>query len=256
MLGFAQSPSALPVSSPTALNFEVATIKPNASDNGGSSGFDRDRFRANDIAVKGLLRFEAFMVADARIVGGPKWLNSARFDIDAKLDAAEASKLNSLALNEKKMMQEALIQRLLADRFQLKMHWEEREQPIYALVVAKGGAKLKPAADTKDGSKYSLSYGKFDGKDLTVAQMADLLTQGAPELGRVVVDRTGISGAVDLDLKWASDTGASNADASSPAASGPSLFTAIQEQLGLKLEPSKGPVKVLVIDQLEMPSDN
>jgi uncharacterized protein (TIGR03435 family) len=237
-------------------SFEVATIKRNTSGGGGGIsglGSKTGRFTATDVTIKGLLRFDAFDIADARIAGGPKWLDSARFDIEAKLDPADAARYDLLVPGEKKALKEALVQQLLADRFQFKSHWEDREQPVYALAVAKGGPKLPVAPDTKPGFGYSINNGNFEANDVTLAQVADLLTQGAGnELGRVVVDRTGIAGTFDVNLKWASDTGA----ASSEAPAGSSLFTAIQEQLGLKLESAKAPVKVLVIDRLEMPSEN
>ncbi len=234
-------------------SFEVATIKPNASPNGGPSGLSHGRFTAKDVSIRGLLRFEAFDIPDARIVGGPKWMGLARFDIEATLDPSDASRIESLPPSQKDAMKDALVQKLLAERFQFKFHWEERELPVYALTVAKGGPKLQPAADVKRGSQWGLGSDKLQGKDVTLSQLADLLTQGAGnELGRVVVDRTNIVGAYDLDLKWSADTGASASDASA----GPSLFTAVQEQLGLKLESAKAPVKVLVVDQLEMPSEN
>jgi uncharacterized protein (TIGR03435 family) len=241
--------------STSAPTFEVATIKANTSGSGGSSsGMEKGRFIATNVTIRGLLRFEAFLVANARIVGGPKWMDSARFDIDAKLDPEDAKRLDALPFNQRNAVKQAVVQKLLADRFQLKTHWEDREQSVYEIVVAKGGAKLQPVADVKRGFGWSLGGGKLSATDATLGQVADLFTQGAAdELGRVVLDRTGIVGAFDINLKWAPNTGAA---AATDAPTGPSLFTAIQEQLGLKLEPTKAPVKVLVVDQLEMPSEN
>jgi uncharacterized protein (TIGR03435 family) len=237
-----------------APSFEAATIKPNNSGSGGSSsGLQKGWFKATNVTIRGLLRFEAFMVADARIVGGPQWMGSSRFDIEARLDPDDAKRLDSLPSNQRNEVKDAIVQKLLADRFQLKWHWEDRQQSVYEIIVAKSGAKLQPAADVKRGSQWMLNGGGFEAKDVTITQVADLLTQGAAdELGRVVVDRTGIAGAFDFKMKWTPDNGV----ASSAEAAGPSIFTAIQEQLGLKLEPAKAQVKVLVIDRLEMPSDN
>ncbi|HWB32502.1 MAG TPA: TIGR03435 family protein [Acidobacteriaceae bacterium] len=251
--GRAQDQSAPIVEKPAVPSFEVATIRPDSSTYGGSSGLSHGRFLATDVTIRGLLRFEAFDIPDARIVGGPKWMDSARFDFEAKLDPNDASRIDSLAPSQRNEMKETLVQKLLAERFQFKFHWEQRELPVYALTSAKGGPKLKPAADAKRGPQWSLGSGKLQCKDVTLSQLADLFTQAASnELGRVVVDRTGVPGAFDLNLSWAPDTGASASN--TPA--GPSLFTAVQEQLGLKLESAKAPVKVLVVDQLEMPSEN
>lgn len=252
-LGMAQDQPAPVADSGPVASFEVATIKPNASPNGGPSGLSHGRFEATDVTIRGLLRFEAFYIPDARIVGGPKWMDSARFDIEATMSPDDASHFDALSPTHKREMKEAMVQKLLAERFQFKSHWEERELPVYALTVAKGGLKLQPAVDVKHSSQWSLSSGKLQCKNVTLSQLADLFTQSASnELGRIVVDRTGVSGAYDLNVTWAADTGA----AASSAPIGPSLFTAIQEQAGLKLESAKAPVKVLVVDRLEMPSEN
>jgi uncharacterized protein (TIGR03435 family) len=257
----AQTQSAIAVASAElspAPSFETATIKPDTSGSGGSSsGYGRDdRFTATNSTIQSLLQW-AFQISGRRIVGGPKWLDSARFDINAKMDQSEFKHVDSVSWNEKVLLIGGLVQRLLVDRFQMKTHWEEREQPVYALVIAKGGSKLKPVADAQHGSMKSRNYGKIQATDVTPAEVAELLTEGTGnELGRIVVDRTGIQGAFDLDLRWTPESGTSPADPSSPATSGPSLFSAIQEQLGLRLEPAKAPVRVLVIDHLELPSEN
>jgi uncharacterized protein (TIGR03435 family) len=239
-------------------SFEVATIKPNTSENGGSSSrYGRDdRFTASNTTIKSLLEW-ALQISGTRIVGGPKWLDSARFDIDAKMDQSEFKRINSLSWNQKVAAIGSLVQKLLVDRLQLKTHWEEREQPVFALVVAKGGSKLQPVANKEHGSMKSRNYGHIQATDVTLAEVAELLTEGTGnELGHIVVDRTGIQGAFDVNLQWTPDNGGSANDASLPVTSGPSLFSAVQEQLGLKLESAKAPVKVLVIDRLEMPSEN
>lgn len=251
--GIAQDQPVAATNSDPVPSFEVATIKPNTSSNGGPSGLSHGRFEATDVTIRGLLRFEAFYVPDARIVGGPKWMDSARFDIEATMSPDDAKRFDSLPPTQKREMKEAMVQKLLAERFQFKSHWEQRELPVYAITVAKGGLKLQPAQDVKHRSQWSLSSGKLQCKNVTLSQLADLFTQGASnELGRIVVDRTGVSGAYDLNVTWAADTDV----AASNSPTGLSLFTAIQEQAGLKLESAKAPVKVLVVDRLEMPSEN
>lgn len=153
-----------------------------------------------------------------------------------------------------------MFQKLLADRFKLAVHWEMRELPVYALIVAKKGSKLQPAKETSQGSGTSAhssrSGSQFTAKGVTLPELAQALSQELfRELGRDIIDKTEIKGRYDLTLNWTPDAGAAT-DAASSADSGPSIFTAVQEQLGLKLEPAKAPVQVLVIDHAEMPSEN
>jgi uncharacterized protein (TIGR03435 family) len=149
------------------------------------------------------------------------------------------------------------MQKLLADRFKLLVHWETREMPVYELVVAKGGAKL-PATTRKDENmSSSFGNGKPTGEGLSAKDLAVVLTQVlSQELGREVVDKTGLSGKYDFTLRWTQD-GVLGTDAASNGADvPPSIFTAVEEQLGLKLQPAKGPVQVLVVDDAEMPTEN
>jgi uncharacterized protein (TIGR03435 family) len=147
--------------------------------------------------------------------------------------------------------------KLLADRFKLAVHWETRELPVYALVVAKNGPNLHKAKEADGGSHISAGTGQFTSQGTTMTEMAQTLTQElSRELGRVVIDKTEIAGRYDVALKWTPETGTASSNAEGATDSGPSIFTAIQEQLGLKLESAKGPVQVLVIDHAEMPSEN
>ncbi|HEV2644864.1 MAG TPA: TIGR03435 family protein [Acidobacteriaceae bacterium] len=243
----------------TVASFEAVTIKPNPSGgSGSSSGYGHgDTYTATNTTIKSLLQW-AFQLPTARIVGGPKWLETAHFDVNAKMDRREADRIQALPWNDRVLETEAMVQRLLVDRFQMKTHWEESEQPVFALVVAKGGSKLRPATDAQRGSSKSTNYGRISATGVKLTGVAELLTQGAGnELGRMVVDRTGMDGVFDFDLKWTPDNGGPTT-ANTPEAenSALSIFTAVQEQLGLKLESTKAPVKVLVVDRLEMPSQN
>jgi uncharacterized protein (TIGR03435 family) len=242
--------------------FEVAAIKPNNTGSGNSSSnTDKGLFTAENVTLKGIMQYEAYDISPSRILGGPKWLESAHFDIRAKVDEATAARLDQLGREERRAQNQAMFQQLLADRFQLKVHWETRQLPVYALVPVKSGVKLKPA-DPKQGSGTSSSGNgtvvKFKATGQTLTEFAHALTSDAQEdLGRTVVDQTGIQGKYDFPLNWTreSDRSSAQSDIGKPDA-GPSLFTAIQEQLGLKLESTKAPVKVLVIDQAELPTDN
>jgi uncharacterized protein (TIGR03435 family) len=152
--------TALPLS---PLAFEVATVKPDAS-NSGNSGtrFDRaGRFIATNITVKQLLQGQAFQIASSRIVGGPSWLDSAHFDVEAKIEPATFDRMKTMDRQAGQQAIQAMFQNLLADRFHFKAHWELRDLPAYALVVAKGGPKLQPAAHPDRGGGNSYGNGSL-----------------------------------------------------------------------------------------------
>jgi uncharacterized protein (TIGR03435 family) len=152
-----------------------------------------------------------------------------------------------------------MLQSLLADRFKLVFHKETREEQIYDLVVDKGGSKLKVAVDTVKGSPQGLRAGRGEvtGMAAPMQQLSNFLSE---QLGRSVIDKTDLDGKYDFTLKWMPDPlasgGSSGPDAIPLDPSAPSLTAAVQEQLGLKLQPTKGPVEILVIDHVEKPSEN
>ncbi len=242
--------------------FDVAAIRQNLSDHTArshiiSSPYD-GHFTAINVSLKLLLQF-AFEMPESRMLDAPAWTVSTKFDIEAKADSAVDDQLRGLSSDVGKAQKRHMLQALLADRFQLKAHKETRELPVYALVVAKSGPKFLESK--ANGTTIDAGHGKIgvQGGDNTVALLAEQL---ANRLGRPVIDKTGIQGRYDLALQWAPDEAAAprlNAPeglSPAPDSSGPSIFTAIQEQLGLKLESQKGPVQVLVIDRIEMPSEN
>jgi uncharacterized protein (TIGR03435 family) len=242
--------------------FEVATIRPNKSGESGASLGPRPGGRLNGTnqTVRNLIR-NAFNLQPYQMIGGPDWMDSDRFDIVAK--AADAD------LDEKGMMlypQFMLrLQALLEDRFQMVTHWETRELPVYALVLATEG-KLGPKLQAHTGdcdrarggpppasgsaasncgtrTNVTPTSGKVTGTGIRLETFARNLS-GAT--GRYVVDKTGLTGSFDLELEFTPDQ--------SPDTTGPSLFTAMQEQLGLKLDSQRAPVEVVVIDRLERPT--
>ncbi|MDP9051940.1 MAG: TIGR03435 family protein, partial [Acidobacteriota bacterium] len=162
--------------------------------------------------------------------------------------------LHALPSDQARQQKKLMTQALLADRFQLKAHQETRELPVFNLVIAKGGPKFK--ASDKNGTSIDSGNTRIhvQGSDNTIDLLVRALAQA---LGRVVVDKTGIDARYDLTLRWTPDNVPApmlnGAPDPNPA---PNIFTAIQEQLGLKLEPAKGAVPVLVIDRVEMPSEN
>jgi uncharacterized protein (TIGR03435 family) len=255
------SPAASISATPSVV-FEVAAIKLNQSGSGGSdSGMSNGRFSAKNVSLKSIMEHEAFSIPESRILGGPKWLSSTRFDVEAKMDDAAADHLQTLSKSARRLTTETMFQQLLAERFHLVVHWETRDLAVYALMVAKKGPKLQPTKESTGSSSTSShttrSGSQFTARGVTMAQLADALTQeSSRELGRDVVDQTEITGRYDVSLEWTRDNVASVDGAAPSGDSGPSIFTAIQEQLGLKLESAKAPVQVLVIDRAEMPSEN
>jgi uncharacterized protein (TIGR03435 family) len=216
-------------------SFEVASIKPNTSENGHSSTRPgpTELFLENTSLRKCIAL--AYNVSEDRdnAISAPDWLNFERYDIAAKYPAGTS-------LDQVRLM----LQNLLADRFKLKLHRESKEVSIYALVVAKNGPKLTASAPGTQGS-IGMSQSHLSGKGVPVAALADRLSGPVFQLGRPVQDRTSISGLYDFMLDWMPDDTA------------PSVFTALQEQLGLRLEAQKGTIEVLVVDSMERkPSAN
>ena len=194
-----------------------------------------------------------FNSLDDKFIDVPAWAKTERFSIDAKVDPADADAFTKLDFNHRQQM----VQALLADRCHFSAHTETRDQPIYALTIAKGGSKLTPAKPNDDPKAISLtaSPGKIVATQAVIPQLVSQLTQA---LGRTVEDRTGLPAKYDFTLTWTPEdhTSDRSSNQSSDATAAPSLFTALQEQLGLKLSPSKAPVPVLVIDHLEQPTEN
>jgi uncharacterized protein (TIGR03435 family) len=218
--------------------FEVVSLK-QTSTKDGSFTFDfpaGGRFTGRNLAVKNLLRI-SYQLEDYQIAGGPSWMDSAGFDIEAK---------PSVELSREQVRQ--AIQALLADRFHLVSHRETRQLPIYALVVGKAGSKLQPAAGDAS-SNGTFKMGELKAPKMSMSGLASILTF---DLKRPVRDQTGLKGDFAFSLDWT--RGLTESDAGPSAR--PSIFTAVQEQLGLKLESTKGPVEVLVVDRLEMPTGN
>jgi uncharacterized protein (TIGR03435 family) len=234
--------------------FEVSAVRVNRTgSNRSESDYSNGRYTATNITVKNVMEYSAFGLPAARIVDGPKWIDNERFDIQAKVDGPTAASLEKMGHAQREELLHILVQQLLADRFHLRTHWETREMPVYVLVPAKKGAKLQKAAKADEGADTSESDGRLDANHITLDGLAQTLTQElAYELGRVVLNRTGIPGRYDVRLRWTPQAQTAAAAADAP----PEIFTAMEEQLGLKLEPSKGPVEVLVIDSADEPTEN
>jgi uncharacterized protein (TIGR03435 family) len=240
-----------------APTFEVASIRLTSATDGHihiwSSPGDGN-FRAQNVSVTDLLEF-AYNLPESRFIGGANsgLMREPRFDLEAKSDAVVDAEMKALASEVAKEKKRRMAQALLADRFQLKTHTETRELPIYTLVVAKGGPKFTESKASGTSYNYSRGSLSMEGGDSTVEMMAANLAQ---VLGRPVVNQTNIKGRYLMKLRWLPDDGPPPLVNGAPDTSLPSIFTAIEEQLGLKLVSGKGPVQVLVVDQLKMPSAN
>lgn len=273
--------------------FDVVSIKPHKEEGMRMKAgiwMTPDGVSASGIPLPMLLR-EAFGVSEDRIANQPEWAQSSRYDIEAKVTPEDAARLKALSPQQRwKMLLPAL-----EDRFGLKFHYATEDLQAYTLVVAKGGSKMtpaKPAQPDQDTLQTPMTAGQADGSgagpqlmmrrsaegmrmECHAASMASLAQMISEQLGSTVVDRTGLTGNYDYTLSWVPDEGAgpmmvgsapmmmrmsgagTSADSGvSKEASGPSLFTALQEQLGLKLETRKAPVDVVVIDHIERPSPN
>jgi uncharacterized protein (TIGR03435 family) len=253
----------LPAQSPV---FEVASIRPTAP--GGRQGAGLagvqpgGRFIAGGVTLR---RLVAGAFDDAQVVGGPAWMDTDRFDINARAEGDPPPA---------EIVQ--MVRSLLADRFKLVLHTETREAPIYALTTARGDRRLGPTLRESDGQcaqearnfvpqfapgpppcgDFRLGARALTARGMTMARLARLLRG---RVGRPVLDRTNLDGAYDLELEWSSDLGLQQAPPAGAGAAeltpdGLSLFTALQEQLGLRLDATRGPVDVIVIDRAEPPT--
>ncbi|HEY6343337.1 MAG TPA: TIGR03435 family protein [Bryobacteraceae bacterium] len=255
------------------LEFDAASIRANHSRRVGFDGLkiSHGSFRTVNVTPETLME-GAYRLPKARIAGGPAWFSSDRFDITAKGNDNSADSQVRL-----------MLQSLLADRFGLVVHRETRTVPIYELVLAKSGSKLRKVKDGACTSQPSADRGVIDlmqaipcgeaatakgpqgqvvwGRSVSASVLADMLSDLTE---RPVIDRTGLGGQFEVQLLWSPEgykfippnaderARADSTDAEAPG----SVFAAVQEQLGLKLQPAKGPVEVLVIDHLEKPSEN
>jgi bla regulator protein BlaR1 len=228
--------------------FEVASVKPaEPSDKPGFLQSAPGRLNLSGVTVRMLIQ-QAWAISGYRIYGGPSWLDSTRYNIAAK--AADGA--GNLTLDQMRPM----LQTLLTDRFRLALHREKRELPLYRLIVSKNGPKLKESA-VSGAPQSRMATGQITDEK---AGMDTLASQLGQQLGRFVVNQTALKGDFDFHVEWTPDPGQNlggESETPPPAgADGPSIFTALQQQLGLKLESAKGPVEVLVIDHAEKPDAN
>ena len=268
VIGISNAPAVWAQAPATAgAQFDVASIKPNSS---GDSHYGvrlapGGRVNAINATLRSLIT-TAYSLPDTKLVGGPAWMDSARFDIDARGQGKNPDEVL------------AMLRKLLADRFQLAVHLGTKEMPFYALVVAKNGPKLDPprgigcldptslvaGAPPPEPDKGSgpirpcggfnnMVAGQAYGAKVPMSRFEIFLTR---ILGKPVVNKTGLDGPYDITLRWDPNEFQPASDLQAAASSLPSIFTAVEEQLGLRLESQKGPVEVLIVDRAELPSPN
>jgi uncharacterized protein (TIGR03435 family) len=238
--------------------FEVASIKPNKSTSQpiGLVGGQPGGVTFKNLVLRDLIR-RAYRLQEYQVLGGPSWISSERFDVLAKANG-------NPSVNEKW----AMVRALLAERFKLKAHTESRSLPIFRLLVVRKDGRLgprlthssKPCVEGQILPCAVMGISRSGELSARVDTIDDFRRRGLMFiLGVTVIDQTGLQGNFDIDLKWTPESPAlpfADRAASDSADDRPSIFTALREQLGLKLEPSKGPVQVLVIDSVEHPTEN
>jgi uncharacterized protein (TIGR03435 family) len=247
--------------------FAVTSVKPNHTGCCTSGGVGNGQGGGKNVTLKELIAF-TYRIQQFQISGGPRWIGSDRFDVEGKAEDPKAD-FDQLRL---------MLRSLFEDRFKLKVHRETKESPAYALVVGKGGVKIKlswdqspqnvdgpapPGAGPNHGA-IRIGVGNLVGNAVTLSWFASMLS---PRLDRLIIDKTNLAGRFDIRLQWAPSAAEDlfgvpteiidmNGVTVRPDPSGPSIFSAIQEQLGLRLESAKAPVELLLIDHVEMPSEN
>ena len=219
--------------------FDVVSIHRNIRGGDATTDITPGRLTMHNASLRTLIR-TGYDIQNFQFAGGPSWLDSDTYDISAVTsDHADLSR----------DQYRALVRTMLADRFHLKTHWETRQGDVYALVVAKGGPRLKPATDPAKepalNTNISAHLGRIVAVNVPVLYLSTVLSN---KLNHPVIDKTGLPDKYDWTLVWDPDP--------NPESTEPSIFTAVQEQLGLKLDAQKGPVQMLVIDSVARPSEN
>jgi uncharacterized protein (TIGR03435 family) len=250
--------------------FEVATIKPNnAALNGPRFQLSPTGFNAIHASLEQLLQFAYVMKSGDQIVDAPKWSSSEFFDVEAKDSEGDVEAAKLIPMTEQMNNLRVRVQSLLADRFQLKAHFETRELPVYALVVAKGGIKMKevvpdpapaPGTPPQPGAHIPqlrpTGPGQITATAWPIGEMTVWLSHFNEVGNRIVVDETALKGNYDWMLNGVSQQYPEPTYLNGAPVDANSIFTILPEQLGLKLVPDKAPVEVLVIDHVEEPGAN
>ncbi len=237
--------------------FDVVSIRPSAKEAYSHWRTGTEGYSATNVTAQQLL-FYAYTQTDEpdgfnniisldQITALPKWAVSEQFDVTAKVDQETMSRLSPLSERDRRKIYQKMLQSVLVERFQLQIQHEKREQSVYLLVPSREGSKLVQSNLPFGKSSLSVGRGQISAKGYKVGELIANLAQAT---GRIVVDQTHLTGVYDFELKWRPD------DQPESANTNPSIFTAVREQLGLALVPSKGPVDSIVITHLERPTSN
>jgi uncharacterized protein (TIGR03435 family) len=249
----APTPQLPPMAANANPSFEVATVKPSKPDQQGKAFLVQgNRFKTINVTLYELMSF-AYGVHSKQVVGAPAWADTDKFDIDAKPDGEGAP-------NDKQW--KSMMQKLIVDRFKLAFHRDKRELSVYVLSVAKGGPKMTKSDGDPNGlpGLFFSQLGDLNVRNATIGDFTGMMQNTV--LDRPIVDQTAIAGRFNFTLKWTPDDsqfGGMAAHIPPPTdatKAPPALYTAIQEQIGLKLDATKAPADVLVVDHVEKPSDN
>jgi len=238
--------SATPEAAP--LKYDVVTVKENKSQGhiawlGYTEG---DMFKLENVSLSGMV-LAAFDLHDYMVEGVPAWAKSQHFDVQGKILDATPEQINALTIEQRRAMLAAVLQQ----RFGLKTHWVTRDKPEYELIVARNGSKLKESTAKQESS--GLNMNSLDATRITTDDLAKAL---AARLEKPVVNKTGLTGTYDIQLKWSIEGQTLNGQEVQDGETAPSIFTAVKETLGLELKPTHGPVQVLVVDAAEPPTAN
>lgn len=252
--------SCLCAQSAQAPSYEVASIKINHGGPNHPVTWDEtpDGLMISNVMLELLIR-QAYGIQSYQVERAPEWVNQEEYDISARIDDAETRHLRTLTKEQAQAERRLMLQALLADRFQLAVHHERKQGPAYALVVAKNGPKFQAAAPpASPHMPISMGDGLLTFKGAPMSTLVRLIAQ---VIGRPVLDRTELTGNYAFTLKWTPDefdlpANAQQSEETSAEPNGTSIFTVIQDQLGLKLESTKAPVDSLVIDHVSRPSPN
>jgi bla regulator protein BlaR1 len=228
---------------PTVAHFDVVAIRENRSPLKAGMSLRDGSLQVNNLQLKSLIT-SAYGVREVLIFGLPGWAEEARYDIRAKVTDADPKVLDGISREQRR----ALMAAMLEDRFHLRLHAVTKNLPVYDLTVARGGPRFSESVRHGVEPHGEIGRTEYSATNASILGLSYFLEE---VVERTVIDKTGLTGAYDLHLQWAPDlTGAPGSDTF------PSIFTALQEQLGLKLQPNKGPVKTLIVDHLERPSEN
>jgi uncharacterized protein (TIGR03435 family) len=226
--------------------FEVASVRPNKSDERMYYGLRNASLTVRNMTAKGLIQI-AYGKRDFQVTGGPAWISSEHFDVDAKAERPQKATAD-------------MLKSLLASRFQLQLHRERKETSVYSLVIARGGVKMKPSADQTEpekGGPTKMAPGQIVGEGIPMYVLTNLLSN---MLGRAVINNTGLTGKYDVHLQLVSDSLLPQPDPTDLLTQSEvlnlAIMDAVEEQLGLKLKSIKARDEVLVIDHMEHPSAN